>query len=125
MQYRIFSALTDLSSLICVTMTRLRLVVFVAGISLFGFVGSSLVHASDVETFNAAFAKANEARKAARASGHEWRDTAKLLKSAQKSAEDGDFEKAMSLVATAQLQGEQALIQAQRESSLWKGRVIR
>ena len=87
--------------------------------------GAGSLAFGDVEAFNAALVKANETRKQASAAKHEWRDTAKLLKNAQKAAEGGDFDKAMALVAEAQLQSEQAVIQAERESKLWEGRVIR
>ena len=86
-------------------------------------IGATAV-ASESE-FVAAFTEANEARKQAGALSHEWRDTAKLLKSAKQAFTDGDVDKAMALVAEAKLQGEQATIQAERESKLWEGRVIR
>ena len=91
------------------------------------FALASFAHAADptAEDFNAAFAEANEARKMAGELGHEWRDTAKILKQAQETAQSGDLKKAMELVATAKLQGEAGVVQAQRESSLWEGRVIR
>ena len=78
-----------------------------------------------VEEFNAAFVEANEARKMSRSLGHEWRDTAKILKAARKAALDGDLENAMKLVAQAKFQSDAAIVQANREQSLWKGRVIR
>ncbi len=80
---------------------------------------------ADVEAFNEAFSKANDTRKQAAEMNHEWRDTAKVLKNAQKAAEAGDFDKAMALVAQAQLQSEQAIVQADRESKLWQSRIIR
>lgn len=80
---------------------------------------------ADAEAFVAAFNKANETRKQARALGHEWRYTAKMLKDARAAAEEGDFETAMELVATAQLQAEQAVMQAVREAGLWESRVLR
>ena len=78
-----------------------------------------------VEQFNAAFVEANELRKASGKLAHEWRDTAKLLKSAQAAAEEGDLEKAMKLVAEARFQSEAAINQAGREERLWEGRVVR
>ena len=44
-----------------------------------------------VEEFNAAFVEANEARKMSGSLGHEWRDTVKILRAAQKAAEGGDL----------------------------------
>ena len=87
--------------------------------------GAGSVTFGDAAEFNEAFLKANEIRKQASAAKHEWRDTAKLLKTAQQAAQAGDFDTAMSLVAEARLQSEQAVIQAERESKLWHGRVIR
>lgn len=77
------------------------------------------------EDFNNAFAAANDTRKMAGELGHEWRDTAKILKKAQETAAAGDLKKAMELVAEAKLQGEAGIVQANRESALWEGRVIR
>ena len=87
--------------------------------------GAGTVAMGDIEAFNEALVKANETRKQAAEMSHEWRDTAKMLKNAQKAAEEGDLEKAMALVAEAQIQSEQAIIQAQREASLWESRIIR
>ena len=78
-----------------------------------------------VEEFNAAFVEANEARKMSGSLGHEWRDTVKILRAAQKAAEGGDLVAAMKLVAQAKFQSDAAIVQANREQSLWKGRVIR
>lgn len=78
-----------------------------------------------VEQFNAAFVEANELRKESGKLAHEWRDTAKILKSAQAAAEEGDLEKAMKLVAEAKFQSEAAINQAGREDRLWEGRVVR
>ena len=78
-----------------------------------------------VEEFNAAFVEANEARKMSGSLGHEWRDPVKFLRAAQKAAVDGDLVKAMKLVAQAKFQSDAAIVQANREQSLWIGRVIR
>jgi len=97
------------------------------GLIAFAMSSTSLVWASEpsVEEFNAAFAHANETRKMAAKNGHEWRDTGKILKSAMENAEKGDLAKAMMLVAEAQMQGDAAVFQAERESTLWESRVIR
>ena len=94
-------------------------------IAAYAIVGSALAAEPTVEEFNAAFTKANETRKMAGELGHEWRDTAKILKSAQENAEKGELAKAMKLVAEAQLQAEQGIVQANREQSLWVSRIIR
>ena len=78
-----------------------------------------------VEEFNSAFVEANEARKMSGSLGHEWRDPVKFLRAAQKAAVDGDLVKAMKLVAQAKFQSDAAIVQANREQSLWIGRVIR
>ena len=93
--------------------------------TLFVFAGIASASEPTAEDFNAAFTEANEARKMAGELGHEWRDTAKLLKQAQEAAEGGDLNKAMKLVAKAKLQGEAGIVQAKRESTLWESRVIR
>ncbi len=92
---------------------------------LFGAAGIAGASEYTVEDFNKAFVEANEARKMAGQMGHEWRDTAKMLRKAQETAQSGDLEAAMKLVAEAKLQGEAGIVQAQRENSLWEGRVIR
>ena len=102
--------------------TILRTVVASALFFAAGVVGASEPTAAD---FNKAFADANDARKMAGELGHEWRDTAKILKKAQETAAAGDLKKAMELVAEAKLQGEAGIVQAKRESALWEGRVIR
>lgn len=95
---------------------------FVAASLTFGIAGAT---EPTVEEFNNAFKEANELRKTAGSLGHEWRDTAKILKNAAAAAQEGDLQKAMKLVAEAKLQGEAGIVQANRESSLWEGRVIR
>lgn len=87
--------------------------------------GMAVASEPTVEEFNMAFKEANELRKTAGSLGHEWRDTAKILKSAAEAAQNGELEKAMKLVAQAKLQSEAGIVQANRESSLWEGRVIR
>ena len=78
-----------------------------------------------VEQFNVAFVEANDLRKKSGELAHEWRDTAKMLKSAQMAAQEGDLEKAMKLIAEAKFQSEAAINQAEREARLWVGRVVR
>ncbi len=106
--------------------TTLRIYLFSLLFSLllsFGLIGVS--QSATVEEFNVAFVEANDLRKQARALKHEWRDTVKILRQAQKAAQAGDLDKAMQLVAKAKFQGEAAIFQANRELSLWKGRVVR
>ncbi len=87
--------------------------------------GTVLASDPSADDFNTAFTKANETRKMAAELGHEWRDTAKILKTAQESAEAGQLVEAMELVAQAQHQADQGVVQAEREETLWLGRIIR
>lgn len=89
------------------------------------FCAMAIAEQVSVEQFNDAFVEANELRKKSGELSHEWRDTVKLLKSAQAAAQDGDLEKAMRLVGEARFQSEAAIKQADRESRLWEGRVVR
>ena len=106
--------------------SKLRAIAVATVLAVFGF-GSAVVSAAEVtvEDFNKAFEAANEVRKQAGSLGHEWRDTAKILKSAMEAAQGGDLDKAMKLVDQARLQAEAGVVQANREGSLWEGRVIR
>ena len=105
------------------TITKL----FVSLLFVAATVSFNVANASEptVEEFNAAIVEANEARKMSGSLGHEWRDTAKILRAAQKAAKGGDLVAAMKLVAQAKFQSDAAIVQANREQSLWKGRVIR
>ncbi len=91
----------------------------------FAATGPALAAEPSVDDFNTAFAKANDTRKMAAELGHEWRDTAKILKSAQETAVAGQLSEAMELVAQAQQQADQGIVQAEREETLWLGRIIR
>ena len=75
------------------------------------------------EEFNAAWEAADSKRKEAAAVGYEWRDTKKMLKKVKATAEEGDIEKAMKLVAKAHEQSEDAIAQQAREANLWQARV--
>lgn len=61
----------------------------------------------------AAIEAAEAAQKAASKVGFEWRDTAKLIKSAKKALKAGETEKAIKLANTAKLQGEMGVKQAE------------
>ena len=87
--------------------------------------GTGAFAQSEMETFVAAFNEANLKRKEASRLGHEWRDTAKILRNAKKAAEAGNLDEAMEYVEQARLQSEMAIVQAQREEKLWRGRIIR
>ncbi|HHC74477.1 MAG TPA: SoxXA-binding protein [Thiothrix sp.] len=61
----------------------------------------------------AAITAAEAAHKAAQAVGFEWRDTAKMIKSAKEAAKAGDAEKAIKLANAAKLQGDMGVKQAE------------
>ena len=107
-------------------LTTFRNYAILSLISLFlSFSAVSVSQSASVAEFNAAFVEANDLRKQSRQLKHEWRDTAKLLRQAQKLAQKGELDKAMKLVAEAKKQSEAAIFQANREQKLWEGRVIR
>ena len=104
-------------------MKKLITIIFTAAALAIG--GAVSAEQVSVEQFNSAIVEANELRKKSGELAHEWRDTAKLLKSAQAAASEGDLDKAMKLVAEAKFQSEAAINQAEREARLWEGRVVR
>ena len=107
-------------------LTNFRDYAILTSISLFLSFGMvSVSQSASVAEFNAAFVEANDLRKQSNQLKHEWRDTAKLLREAQKLAQDGDLDQAMKLVSEAKMQSEAAIYQAKREQKLWEGRVIR
>lgn len=64
------------------------------------------------EAFDAALSAAKELTGKATEKSAEWRDTGKLLKTAEKAASEGDFAKAIKLANTAKMQAEAALQQS-------------
>jgi len=58
-----------------------------------------------------AISDATEANKKAKSIGHEWRDTAKIIKKAKKAAKAGDDSKAIKLANKAEFQGKAAYAQ--------------
>lgn len=73
--------------------------------------------------FDAAWAAADKKRAEAAALDYEWINTGKLLKKAKEANAKGKTEKAMKLVAKALEQANDAIAQAERESSQWQARV--
>jgi methyl-accepting chemotaxis protein len=65
------------------------------------------------EGFDAALTTAKDLQAQAAAAGAEWRDTGKLIESAQEAAGKGDFAKAVSLAGEAKMQAEMAIKQAE------------
>jgi len=64
-----------------------------------------------------AIADAKSANAQAKGMGAEWRDTGKMIKSAEAALEAGDEDKAMSIAAKAQRQAEAAMKQAEAEKA--------
>jgi hypothetical protein len=64
--------------------------------------------------------QAEAARKEADALGFEWRDTSKLIKSAQEALDKGQKEESDKLASQALLQGRAALAQAKSTAKNWK-----
>lgn len=75
--------------------------------------------AATQESYQAVFDSAEAVRKQAAAVGYEWRDTKKMLKTSQKLASEGKFDKAQALAEKAQKQSEAALEQAALQSKIW------
>lgn len=65
----------------------------------------------------AAIASAEDARKAAKKEGYEWRDTGKMIAKAKKLAKKGKNDKAMALALKAKHQGIDALAQSKSEAA--------
>ena len=76
-------------------------------------------------SYEAAYDAAVEARKAAAAVGHEWRDIGKILEYAKAAADKGDFDKAVKLAQRAKQHGDLGVEQAKIEAEAWKTRVVR
>ncbi len=68
--------------------------------------------------YDQALGAAKAAIKEAGSHGGEWRDTGKILKSAEKAAEAGDYEKAINLANTAKYQAEAGKSQAMQEQNV-------
>lgn len=64
--------------------------------------------------------QAEAARKEADALGFEWRDTAKLIKSAKEALDKGQKEESDKLASLALLQGKAAVAQAKSTEKNWK-----
>lgn len=77
----------------------------------------STQNAAQQAEFEAAVAAAEASRTKAASVGGEWRDTGKMIKSAQEAAAAGDYAKAMKLVDEARLQGEIGYEQAMAQQA--------
>jgi hypothetical protein len=98
-------------------MKLIKITALVLSATLFG---ATQLSAAD---FNKAYQEADDMRKKAASMSYEWRDTGKLLKSAKKANDAGKADKAMTLVAKALEQSNDAIAQANREADAWKSRV--
>ena len=90
---------------------------------LIGVSGNAI--AADQASFDAAYAAGQTARKGAAAVKFEWRDTRKILKSAEKLAAAGDFAKAVSLAKKAEAQGLAGQAQAKEQANRWQDFVVK
>ena len=105
-------------------MRMVSYIVAVMGASLLVAITGTPVSA-DEKSFNATYAAAESARKKAASLSYEWRDTAKMLKKAKKSAGKGDYETAEKLARMAKMQGEMAVAQAHEQEQLWQSAVVK
>jgi len=69
--------------------------------------------------------EAEAARSQAAALDAEWLDTRTLIDGARKAAANQNWQVAAELAARAKQQGELAVVQARREASAWRHRVVR
>ena len=72
---------------------------------------------ADQATAEQAIADAKSANAKAKSAGVEWRDTGKMIKSAEAALAAGDYEKAVKLANKAQRQAENAVTQSKSEQS--------
>lgn len=89
---------------------KIALAVVIGALS---FAGTAV--AADKATAEAAIAAAKEAQKAANEVGGEWRDTAKMIKQAEKAAASGNFGEAVKIAEMAEFQGKMGKEQALSE----------
>jgi hypothetical protein len=80
-------------------------------------------NAATKEDAEAICSAADTARKQAADVGMEWRDTGKLIKSANKALESGDYAAAVKQCEKAKREGETGVKQAEIEKSSWASRV--
>jgi len=73
---------------------------------------------SQAGSFEEAVNRANVEIDKASAVSHEWRDSRKLLETAENLYKEGKTDQAMQLVAQAKLEGELAIIQAEDQASV-------
>ena len=93
------------------TIARLALVVFLG----LGLVTGCATTGEPEQTAIEAIAAAKAANAEAKAAGYEWRDTAKIIKSAEKALAAGDEDKAKALANKARMQAETAIAQQKAE----------
>ena len=93
------------------TIARLALVVFLG----LGLVTGCATTGEPEQTAIEAIAAAKAANAEAKAAGYEWRDTAKIIKSAEKALAAGNEDKAKALANKARMQAETAIAQQKAE----------
>lgn len=82
-------------------------------------------HAETVETFGAAYAKAEAANKKAGELRNQWTTTSAALKDAKKAADGGNFDMATDLAKRAEALANASIAQSRREDRLWTESEIR
>ncbi len=93
------------------TIARLILVAFLS----LGFITGCATTGDAEQTAAEAIAEAKEANAAAKAAGYEWRDTGKIIESAEKALAAGNEEEAKALANKAKTQAENAIAQQKAE----------
>jgi len=93
-------------------LTSLIVLVFAVAVGCSSTTDSS---GSNEQAAKDAIAAAKKANKDAKAVGYEWRDTAKIIKKAEKALADEDYDKAIKLANKARRQAENAIAQEQSE----------
>jgi len=86
-----------------------------ASVLLFGCASYGTANASQ-EDYNAAVADAKKSLKTANKANHEWRDSGKILKKADKAAKAGNFPAATRLANQAKQQGDLAVAQSKQQA---------
>jgi hypothetical protein len=94
-------------------------------VSMLLLAGSGCAFAASEDDFKAAYAAAEAANKEAGSLRNQWTTTAATLAAAKKSAEAGDFDKAIAAAKEAEALAKASSFQATSEKTRWKDLEIR
>jgi hypothetical protein len=86
---------------------------------------SSAAYAATQQDAEAALARAKQVEAEAGKLGNRWVPAEAMLKSAEKSIEDQDWDKAVAAATEAQALAERAIAQSKEQESAWRDAVIR